>query len=114
MRHMHHHMHDFKKRFIVSLIITVPILILSPTIQQWFGFIIELPYQGIIILLLSSLIYLYGGKPFLTMMADEIKSLKPGMMTLISMAISVAYFYSASTLFINDGKAFFLGVGHTD
>lgn len=101
------HMHDFKKRFVVSLIITLPILILSPTIQQWFGFVIELPYQGIIILLLSSLIYLYGGKPFLTMMIDEIRSFKPGMMTLISMAISVAYFYSASTLFFTEGKAFF-------
>ncbi|MDD3591769.1 MAG: heavy metal translocating P-type ATPase, partial [Sulfurovum sp.] len=102
-----HHMHDFKKRFIVSLIVTIPILLLSSMIQEWFGFVITLPYQNTIVLLLSSFVYLYGGWPFLTMMTEEIKSLKPGMMTLISMAITVAYFYSASTLFFHQGKAFF-------
>jgi len=102
-----HHMHDFKQRFIVSLIVTIPILLLSSMIQEWFGFVITLPYQNTIVPLLSSFIYLYGGWPFLTMMTEEIKSLKPGMMTLISMAISVAYFYSASTLFFHQGKAFF-------
>ncbi|MFT7878983.1 MAG: heavy metal translocating P-type ATPase [Sulfurimonas sp.] len=104
--HMHH-LHDFKKRFIFSLIVTIPILLLSPTIQEWFGFVVILHNHHYIVLLLSSFIYLYGGWPFLTMMIDEIKSLKPGMMTLISMAITVAYFYSASTLFFNQGKAFF-------
>lgn len=104
--HMHH-MHDFKKRFIVSLIVTIPILLLSSTIQEWFGFVVILHNHHTIVLILSSFIYLYGGWPFLTMMVDEIRSLKPGMMTLISMAITVAYFYSASTLFFNQGKAFF-------
>ncbi|MDM5271915.1 copper-translocating P-type ATPase [Sulfurovum sp. zt1-1] len=104
--HMHH-MHDLKRRFIISLIVTIPILFLSPTIQEWFGFVIVLHYHNLIVFLLSSFIYLYGGKPFLTMMVDEIKSYKPGMMTLISMAITVAYFYSASTLFFIHGKAFF-------
>ena len=104
--HMHH-MQAFKQRFIVSLIVTIPILMLSSTIQEWFGFAVTLPYQHYIVLLLSTFVYLYGGWPFLRMMGDEIRSLKPGMMTLISMAISVAYFYSASTLFFHQGKAFF-------
>ncbi|BBG65314.1 lead, cadmium, zinc and mercury transporting ATPase [Hydrogenimonas sp.] len=104
--HMHH-MEDMKRRFIVSAIVTVPILILSPMIQQWFGFTLDIPYREAIIFVLATFIYLYGGKPFLTMMVEEIKSRKPGMMTLISMAISVAYFYSAMTLVMPGGKEFF-------
>ncbi len=102
-----HHMEDMKRRFIVSVIVTVPILLLSPMIQQWFGFTLEVPYREAIIFVLATFIFIYGGKPFLTMMVDEIKSRKPGMMTLISMAISVAYFYSAMTLVMPGGKEFF-------
>ncbi len=102
-----HHMEDMKRRFIVSVIVTVPILLLSPMIQQWFGFTLEIPYRKAIIFVLATFIFIYGGKPFLTMMVDEIKSRKPGMMTLISMAISVAYFYSAMTLVMPGGKEFF-------
>jgi len=90
-----------------GVIVTVPILILSPMIQQWFGFTLNIPYREAIIFVLATFIYLYGGKPFLTMTVDEIKSKKPGMMTLISMAISVAYFYSAMTLVMPGGKEFF-------
>ena len=106
MGHMHH-MEDMKRRFIVSVIITIPILILSPMIWQWFGFTLQIPYREAIIFVLATFIYFYGGKPFLTMMVDEIKARKPGMMTLISMAISVAYFYSAMTLVMPGGKEFF-------
>ncbi|SFP67589.1 copper-translocating P-type ATPase [Hydrogenimonas thermophila] len=102
-----HHMEDMKRRFIISTIITVPILLLSPMIQEWFGFTLYVPYRGTIILALSTFIYFYGGKPFLTMTVDEIRSRKPGMMTLIAMAISVAYFYSTLALFIPGGKEFF-------
>ncbi len=102
-----HHMKDMKRRFIVSVIVTIPILLLSPMIQQWFGFTIDIPYREGIIFALATFIYLYGGKPFLTMMIGEIRSKKPGMMTLISMAISVAYFYSAMTLVMPGGKEFF-------
>lgn len=106
MGHMHH-MQDMKRRFVVSTILTMPILLFSPMIQQWFGFTIDFPFRDMITFLLSTVIYFYGGKPFLTMMVDEIRSKKPGMMTLISMAISVAYFYSAMTLVMPGGKAFF-------
>ena len=102
-----HHMEDMKKRFIVAMIVTIPILLFSPTIQSWFGFSIDFPYREVVIFVLATFIYLYGGWPFLTMMIDEVKSRKPGMMTLISMAISVAYFYSAMTLVMPGGKAFF-------
>ncbi len=100
-------MEVLKRRFIISMIVTVPILLLSPTIQSWFGFSIEIPYRTIVVFLLATFIYLYGGQPFLQMMLAEIRSRRPGMMTLISMAISVAYFYSALTLFLPGGKAFF-------
>ncbi|WP_353662738.1 copper-translocating P-type ATPase [Hydrogenimonas sp. SS33] len=106
MGHMHH-MEEMKRRFIVSVVVTVPILLLSPMIQQWFGFSLNVPYREAIIFVLATFIYLYGGKPFLSMTVEEIKSKKPGMMTLISMAISVAYFYSAMTLVIPGGKEFF-------
>ncbi len=106
MGHMHH-MEDMKRRFIVSMVVTIPILLFSPMVQEWFGFHIDFPYRDAVTFVLATFIYLYGGKPFLTMMVDEIKSHKPGMMTLISMAISVAYFYSAMTLVMPGGKAFF-------
>lgn len=100
-------MEDMKRRFIISTIITIPILLLSPMIQEWFGFSLEVPYRGAIIFTLSTFIYLYGGKPFLTMTVHEVKARKPGMMTLIAMAISVAYFYSTLALFLPDGQEFF-------
>ncbi|WP_201352742.1 copper-translocating P-type ATPase [Hydrogenimonas urashimensis] len=96
-----------KRRFIVSVIVTVPILVLSPMIQGWFGFSLQIPYREAIIFILSTFVYIYGGKPFLSMTIEEIKSKKPGMMTLISMAISVAYFYSAMSLVMPGGKEFF-------
>lgn len=102
-----HHMEELKQRFIVSIIMTIPILLFSSMIQMWFGFTINFPYRDLSTFILSTLIYFYGGWPFLTMMTTEIKSKEPGMMTLISMAISVAYFYSAITIFISEEKSFF-------
>ncbi|WP_425446781.1 copper-translocating P-type ATPase [Dethiothermospora halolimnae] len=105
-----HHKHmikDFKIRFIVSMIITVPILLLSKTIQSWFNFTISFNYDDYVILILSSFIFIYGGWPFLTGLIDEIKKKSPGMMTLIAMAISVAYLYSVGTIFVLDGSGFF-------
>jgi Cu2+-exporting ATPase len=113
MKHTHaghdhaHHIEDFKRRFWVSLILTIPILLLSEMIQGWFGFRIRLPFHNIILLILSSILYFYGGYPFLRGSIDEIKKRSPGMMTLISTAISVAFFYSAGTVFIIRGKDFF-------
>ncbi|MGO1369821.1 heavy metal translocating P-type ATPase [Senegalia sp. (in: firmicutes)] len=107
--HNHHEMmiKDFKRRFFISLIVTIPILILSPMIQEWFNFSIEFTGDGYVLFALSTFIYFYGGWPFLTGLKDELKEKKPGMMTLIAMAISVAYFYSTATVFGLEGSDFF-------
>lgn len=109
MGHDHHKMmvEDFKKRFWISTIITIPILFFSPMIQGFFGYDILLPGNPYILFALSSFIYFWGGWPFLKGFYKEIKSKGPGMMTLISMAISVAYFYSSATVFGLDGEDFF-------
>ncbi len=107
--HDHHKMmiEDFKRRFWVSLLITLPILIFSPMIQQSLGYKLILPGNPYILFGLSSIIYFWGAWPFLKGFYNEIKSKGPGMMTLISMAISVAYFYSSATVFGLKGEDFF-------
>lgn len=107
--HDHHKMmiEDFKKRFWISLILTIPILVLSSMIQDFFGYSLNVPYNSYILLILSSVVYFWGGWPFLKGFTTEIKQKGPGMMTLIAMAISVAYFYSAATVFGLKGMDFF-------
>jgi len=101
------HIAQYKNRFWISLILTLPVLLLSEMIQAWLGFEFDFPFQGIIILVFSSVIYFYGGWPFLRDTLTEVKNKKPGMMTLISMAISVSFFYSISAIIFNLGKDFF-------
>ena len=87
--------------------LTIPILLLSEMIQTWFNFSLEIPFQKLVLFILSSIVYLYGGWPFIKGMAQEIKTRQLGMMTLIGTAISVAFFYSAGTVFFIVGKDFF-------
>ncbi|MCR9154095.1 MAG: copper-translocating P-type ATPase [Bacteroidetes bacterium] len=104
----HDHMiEDFKKRFWISLVITLPIVVLAPMIQGLIGY--ELRFNGdrYVQFVLSSIIFFYGGWPFLKGLADEVKKKAPGMMTLIALAISVAYFYSSAVVFGLGGKIFF-------
>ena len=105
----HHEMmiRDFRKRFFVSTILTIPVLLLSPLIQDFFGYTLTFPGDIYILFILSSVIYVYGGYPFLKGIVDELKKKQPGMMTLIAIAISVAYVYSAAVVFIIPGKFFF-------
>lgn len=107
--HDHHKMmiEDFKKRFWISLIITIPVLLLSPMIQQFFNYELSVPGNAYVLQVLSSIIYFWGGWPFLQGFTTEIKQKGPGMMTLIAMAISVAYFYSSATVFGLKGMDFF-------
>ncbi len=107
--HDHHKMmiEDFKKRFWITLALTIPILYLSPMIQDFFGYKFLLPGNPYILLILSSVVYFYGGWPFIKGFLKELKRRSPGMMTLIFMAISVAYFYSAATVFGLKGVDFF-------
>ena len=102
-----HHIIEFKKKFFVCLILTIPILLLSEMIQNWFGFTITIPLQKEVLFFLSLIVYGYGGLPFLRGMYQELKKRQPGMMTLIGTAISVAFFYSAATVFVISGKDFF-------
>jgi Cu2+-exporting ATPase len=108
--HGGHHAHmieDFKKRFWICLVATVPVLILSPFIQSVFHFSLQFPYNKFLLLIISTSIYLYGGLPFLKGLFEELKAKQPGMMTLITLAISVAYFYSALVVFGLKGEIFF-------
>jgi len=110
--HHDYHAHmvaDFRKRFWISLILTVPILLLSPMIQRFLGLEDSIRFTGDLYILfaISSLVFLYGGYPFLKGIFDELKSVKPGMMTLIAIAITTAYAYSSAVVFGLSGKIFF-------
>jgi Cu2+-exporting ATPase len=98
---------DFKRRFFVSLAITIPILVLSPLIQQFFNFSFRFTGDKYILLFLSSIVFFYGGWPFLKGIIRELKRKQPGMMTLIAVAISTSFFYSVAVVFGLKGKFFF-------
>ncbi len=107
----HHEMMiaDFRRRFWVSLGLTVPILALSPMIQGFLGLeeVIQFPGDVYVLFALSTAVYFYGGWPFLQGIYSELRSKSPGMMTLIAMAISVAYLYSSAVVFGLAGSLFF-------
>lgn len=108
-KHYGHNIQDFKIRFYISLIVTIPILLLSPIIQNVLGLreTLQFPGDQYVLWLLSSFIYFYGGKPFLLGLFRELKERTPGMMTLIGLAISVAYLYSSAVVFGVEGEVFF-------
>jgi len=108
--HTHHHEHmirDFKQRFWISLALTLPILLLSPMIQDILGYELQFGFSRYILFVFSALVYFYGGWPFLSGLTRELKQKNPGMMTLIAVAITVAFGYSSATTFGLEGKTFF-------
>ncbi|OFY84519.1 MAG: ATPase [Bacteroidetes bacterium RIFCSPLOWO2_12_FULL_35_15] len=107
--HDHHKMmvDDFKKRFYVTLIITIPVMLLSPMIQKWFHFNFSFAGSTYFLLALSTIIFFYGGLPFLKGLMDELKQKALGMMTLIAVAITASYTYSVATVFGLQGMDFF-------
>lgn len=108
--HGNHHEHmiaDFKKRFWISLVITLPIIVLAPMIQELLGYEFTFTGDRYIQFVLSTIVFFYGGWPFLKGLVSEIRKKAPGMMTLIALAISVAYFYSSAVVFGLGGKIFF-------
>ncbi len=108
--HVDHSGHEqmFRRRFWVCLLLTIPVLLYSPMIQDWFGFAMPaFPGSNWIGPLFAVIIFLYGGIPFLQMAVPEIRSRKPGMMTLISLAITVAFVYSLAIIFVNPHSGFF-------
>lgn len=108
--HEHAHMAaDFQRRFWISLILTLPVLSLSPMLQTLAGLRDAIRFPGDVYILFgfSSAIFWYGGWPFLKGLVEELKSRRPGMMTLISVAIATAYLYSSAVVFGLTGKMFF-------
>jgi P-type Cu2+ transporter len=110
--HQNHHAHmaaDFRKRFWISLVLTLPILVLSPLLQTLVGLREAISFPGDIYVLfgLSSAVFWYGGWPFLTGLFQELTSRRPGMMTLVAVAITTAYLYSSAVVFGLTGKMFF-------
>jgi Cu2+-exporting ATPase len=108
--HRNHHkmmIEDFKKRFWISLVLTIPILLLSPMIQDLLGVSWTFSGDKYVLFVLSSIIYFYGGFPFLKGLKEEIQKRELGMMTLIAVAISAAYMYSVAVVFGLEGKTFF-------
>ncbi len=98
---------DFRRRFFVSLVLMVPILLTAPLIQRVLGFTFSLPGDPWTRWGLSSIVFFYGGWPFLKGFVDEMRQRQPGMMTLIALAITVAYVYSTAVVFGLPGKVFF-------
>ncbi|SHJ45646.1 heavy metal translocating P-type ATPase [Parasporobacterium paucivorans] len=114
--HPEHHEHDnhhemmvvdLKKRFLFSIILMLPILALSPMIQMFMGVDWRFAGDTYLLFALSTVIFFYGGKPFLKGAIDEFKKKSPAMMMLIALAITVAYVYSALTVFVLKGNDFF-------
>jgi Cu2+-exporting ATPase len=105
--HAGHHITDFLKRFWISLALTIPILLLSKMIQHWAGFDLSFPGDQYALFALGTLIYFYGGWPFLTGLVNELKHRNPGMMTLVAVAITTAYLYSSAVVFGLNGMDFF-------
>jgi len=108
--HTEHHrqmIKDFRLRFWISLAATVPVLVLSPMVQGLLGYEFTFQFSDYILFALSGFIYFYGGWPFLTGLVDELKQKQPGMMTLIAVAITVAFGYSTATTFGLEGDTFF-------
>lgn len=106
-KHEHHAIADFMRRFYVVLIFTIPIMLLSEMIQHWLNIHISFTGSSYVLLLFSTIVFFYGGWPFLKGLVGELQAKNPGMMTLIGFAISVAYIYSTATIFGLKGMDFF-------
>lgn len=120
--HHHHHSHEshgghdkhaghspemFKNRFFISLILTIPVLYFSPSFQTWFNYqAIQFPGSDWVNPILAIVVYFYGGWVFIQGALREMKG-KIGMMTLISLAITVAFIYSLAVTFGLEGEPFF-------
>jgi len=107
--HAHHAgmIDDFKRRFYIVLVLTIPIMALSPMIQHWLRVDWMFPGSGYILLGLSTAVFFYGGWPFLQGLVTEVKSKSLGMMTLVAVAITVAYVYSVAIVLGLQGMDFF-------
>lgn len=106
-KHAGHNVAGFWKRFMVSSIVSIPVLALSHMIQQWLGFEMAFAGDKYVLAVLSTFIFFYGGFPFLKGLYDEVKARAIGMMTLIGVAITVAWAYSVAITFGLEGMDFY-------
>ncbi len=100
---------DFRQRFWISLVLTFPVLALSPLIQGFLGIreALQFPGSEFVLFGLSAVVFFYGGWPFLKGLYTELAAKRPGMMTLIALAVTVAFVYSSAVVFGLSGKVFF-------
>ncbi|HEX6258309.1 MAG TPA: heavy metal translocating P-type ATPase [Candidatus Saccharimonadales bacterium] len=107
-KHAGHSVAMFRDKFWISLLLTIPVLAYSEMIQHWFRFSPpSFPGAEYVPFVLTTCLFLYGGLVFIKGAVGELKAQQPGMMTLISLAIIAAYFYSVATQFFIDGENFF-------
>ncbi|WP_270286057.1 copper/silver-translocating P-type ATPase CopB [Enterococcus lactis] len=95
------HMGNFKQKFWLSLILAIPIILFSPMMGMEFPFQITFPGSDWLVLILATILFIYGGQPFLSGAKMELKQKSPAMMTLIAMGITVAYIYSVYSFIAN-------------
>lgn len=105
----HHEMmaRDFKRKFFIALVLSIPVLALSPTIQSWLGYVLDFAGRDLILFLLASVIALYTAWPFYTGASGELKERRLGMMVLVSLAVLSGYLYSVATTFFIDAPDFY-------
>lgn len=102
-----HMISEFRNKFFITLILTIPIIFLSPMIQSFIGVNWQFNGDSYIVAALATFVYFYGGWPFIKGAYEELKNKEPAMMMLIAMAISVAYFYSMAVVFGFNGEEIF-------
>jgi len=105
--HGHHDPSVFRDRLLLSVVATVPILYLSERFQAWFGYeAVAIPFEAWLVPILGTVVYLYGGWPFLRGVASELADLRPAMMTLIALAITTAWGFSLAVALGFPAEAF--------
>ncbi len=103
-----HHERMFRRKFWISTLLSIPVLVFSETVQGWLGYSIpDFPLSGWIVPVFSIIVFYVGGLPFFRMSRGELKDKKPGMMTLISLALAVAFIYSLASTFFDLGSTFY-------
>lgn len=108
--HVDHTGHElmFRNRFWICLVLSIPVLLYSPALQEWLNYSMPaFPGSQLITPVFSIIVFIIGGVPFLRMAVPEFRNRQPGMMSLISLAISVAFVYSLAALFIPNSTTFF-------
>jgi Cu2+-exporting ATPase len=103
-----HHETMFRRKFWISLALGIPVLVFSPTVQGWLGYSIPaFPLSQWIVPVFAIIVFIIGGLPFFKMSRGELKDKKPGMMTLISLALAVAFLYSVASTIFSLGDSFY-------